>query len=259
MVSGMVSCVLAVVMNQFVVKKVASQVGFCMIWLAWTILGEAITSYWRLKMRYCDLSKMDVHLVPILSICMAVTINCGKRIPLLCLTDYTYIVVMNAACLTFEVFQRLTVVGRDIWLDQKYFRMSGEDSKAWMDVLHRQTYLHNEMLMEMMELMFPVPLSIVLYMIQYSPEGKAVLLAPILTNCILQILQELVADCICLWVGSTRQNKFYRAAKTSLFTKQSYMMLVFLIPAVCFGANGFYFYTYLRVGLTPDGDYVTLI
>jgi hypothetical protein len=245
--------------NQFVMKKVTSQTGLCVIWFVWSFCGEITLTYWRMKLRNVDLSKVDSRIVPLLAVPLSVSINCGKRIPLLALTDYSYIIVMNVACFMFEVFTRLTVVQRDGWVDRKLLRKSFEECEAWKDALHRQCYLHNEMIQEMLELLFPVPITITLFMIQYSPEGRAVLLAPIVTNCAIQIVQELIADCLCIVIGSRMQGKFYRVAKSTLFTRQTYALLVVIVSLVSFSVNGLYFFTYLRVGLTRDGHYLTVI
>merc|ERR1719498_2316174 len=100
---------------------------------------------------------------------------------------------MNIVCFLFEVFTRLTVTRRDFWIDRYVLRKSVEECEDWKDALHRQFYLHNEMIQEMLELLFPLPITVVLYMIQYSPAAQAVRLAPILSNCAIQIVQELLA------------------------------------------------------------------
>mgnify|MGYP003957991205 CR=1 FL=1 len=259
MCGTLMASTIMIVINQFFVKRVTSQNGLCILWLVWTVLGEMLLSYWRLKLRHVDLSKVDTRIVPILSLCISVQVNCGKRIPLLCLTDYSYIIVMNIVCFVYEVSTRVTVVRRDFWIDRHILRKSIEECQAWKDALHRQFYLHNEMVQEMLELLFPLPITVTLFMIQYSPEAKVVLLAPILTNCAIQIVQELLADCACIMVGSRMQNKFYRVAKANLFSRQSYALLVFFLTFIIFAVNGLYFLTYMRVGLTADGHYLTVI
>merc|ERR1712139_168587 len=99
---------------------------------------------------------------------------------------------MNAVSFVVEVLNRNTILWRDGVIEA---RVRGKD---WKDALHRQAYIHNEMLTEMMELIFPVPVAVVLYLIQFSPESKALPLMPILVNTTLQLVQEFLADCIAL-------------------------------------------------------------
>lgn len=132
-------------------------------------------------------------------------------------------------------------------------------AEAWKDVMHRQAYLHCEMLQELIEVLFPIPMTVLLYWIQFSPTGEKVELAPMLVNCGLQVGQEFVADCMAIFWGNSQQNKFYRVAATNLFRGYNYPMMVMILVTVAYATNGFYFATYLKVGKTHAGDYVSLI
>jgi len=166
---------------------------------------------------------------------------------------------MNAVCFVVEVLSRITVLARDRLIDTTLRRMSAEEAEAWKDTLHRQIYIHNEMLQEILELVAPVPMALLLYLMQYSPTGEPVKLEPMLLNTVLQVLQEFCADAVAIYYGSSHQKKFYRVASKSLFDGKRYKLLLVILSSTVYGVNGFYFYTYLRVGKTWGGDYVTLI
>jgi len=154
---------------------------------------------------------------------------------------------------------RVTVVSRDEFFDKCFRRMTKEEATAWKDPLHRQVYIHNEMLQEIFELIYPLPVAVLLYLIQFSPTGEPIDFATIAVNCVMQIVIEFFADGFAIWYGSMYQSKFYRVAATNMWNPYRFKLLCFLIATSTFGINGFFLYTYLRVGETPDGDYITLI
>jgi hypothetical protein len=253
------SGLMAIIVNQYIFKRVDSEAGLCILWAVWVVMGELIMGYWRLCVRRLDLEKVDTHVVCMLSIQGGTCINTMKRIPLLCLTQYSFIVVMNIVSFFLEVLNRITVVKRDTFFDKCIRRMKEEEMSWKKSTLHRQVYIHNEMLQEIFELIFPIPLAMILYAVQFNPVGVPVEVAPIVTNCVLQMLQEFCADGCAIYYGSKYQNKFYRVAATNMWNPYRFKLMTFLIGTSTFGVNGFFLYTYLRVGQTDGGAHITLV
>jgi len=249
----------AIIVNQFISKRVTSEAGFIVIWVLWTVIGEMFMAYFRCQCRNVDLTKCDPHTVPLLSVQGGLTINCGKRIPLLCLFSINTIIIMNVVSFFVEVTNRITILGRDRMIDRCIRRLSAEEAEAWKDTLHRQIYIHNEMIQEILELIAPVPIAVLLYLIQYSPSGAPVLIGPLALNTVLQVLQEFLADAVAIHYGFKYQKKFYRVAAKSLFSVERYKYILVIITAITYGVHGLFFYTYLRVGKLPTGEFVTLI
>jgi len=257
--SSFLAAAFAIVANQYVMKSISKEIHLCVLWFVWNVCGELCLGYFRLCVRRLDLTKCDTHTCFLLSTVCCATINGNKRIPLLCLTDPMYITVMIFACFLVEVLNRITVVKRDEFFDRCVRRQTLEAALEWKDSLHRQVYIHNEMLQEIFELIYPLPLGIIMYVIQFSPTGEPIGFATIAVNCLLQILIEFFADACAIYYGSKYQSKFYRVASTNMWNPFRFKMLCIMITSSTFCVNGFFFYTYLRVGETPSGDFITLM
>jgi len=249
--------ILSIVVNQFLFNRVNTQGGLVGLWVLWNIVGEGGLAYFRMAVRRVDLTKSDATAVPLLQILLSILTICGKKVPLLCLTDYNYIFMINVLSLLIEYFGRVTCVARDRFYDRRIYGVAEADLDKWKDPLHRQVYIHNELISELLEVLFPIPITIMLYFLQFSPTGEKVLLMPLLTNCLLGILQEFVADCTSIMYGSNYQNKFYRTAASTLFTGRNYQLLCVLAPMGAYGMLNLFFFTYLRIAKTHDGDFVS--
>jgi hypothetical protein len=253
------SGLLSIAVNQYLMKRIDTELGLCLLWVVWLFLAELTMGYWRLCVRKIDLEKVDTHVVCLLSIQAGACINTMKRIPILCLTQYSFIVTMNVLSFFIEVLNRVTTVRRDTFFDRCIRRVKDEDMSWKRSNLHRQVYIHNEMLQEIFELIFPIPLAACLYAIQFNPVGTPVIATPMVVNCVLQMLQEFCADGCAIWYGSKYQNKFYRVAASNMWNPYRFKLMTALIATSTFGVNGFFLYTYLRVGLTADGAHITFV
>jgi hypothetical protein len=258
-VSSLSAGAMSIVVNQYIMKRLKTEMSLCILWLAWNVIGEFVMGYWRLCVRRLNLEKCDTHVICFLSIQAGACVNINKRVPLLCLSQYSFIVAMNAISFVIEVLNRITVVRRDTAFDRCVRRMKDEDMTWKRSTLHRQVYIHNEMLQEIFELVFPIPLALALFCIQFNPIGVPVDPGPIATNCALQMLQEFCADGCAIWYGSTYQRKFYRVAASNMWNTYRFKLMTVLIFSATFCVSGFYLYTYLRVGETFEGKHITLI
>jgi len=244
---------------QFIMKNVKTDLQLCLWFIIWNIYGEVCMAYWRMCMRRLDLRVCDSSRIALLSITPMVIMICGKRTVLLCLTDNNLILFMNIFTFFLEVINRIGVAWRDKQIDMYLRGMSSEEAEQWKNPLHRQTYMHCEMIQETLEFVFPLPLTAVMYLVQYSPKGEAVALATLMSNGMQQIVQEFFADAVAIWYGSRKQEKYYRAAYHTLHSGDNKLFLLFAVSLTVFAASGILFSTYLRVGQNLAGDFVTFI
>jgi hypothetical protein len=254
-----VAMMLTVVVNQSLMKRVTSDVHCLVLWMFWVVAGEYTMAYARKGLRNLDVSVTDSKFAPFTVVATFNIINLAKRVPQLLMTTIPMIVLTNVLCCLVEVLNRTTLAARDRWMDAKLFKADQDDISAWANVTHRQVYLHCEMLQELLELVGPIPMTVMMYMVNFTVSEEPPQLSVMILNCSLQMLQEVVADCIAIWWCVKYQGKFYRVGLKNLNSREQNFVFLISSGFSAFGVLGMFLLQYLRVGLTKNGDYVTLI
>jgi hypothetical protein len=216
-------------------------------------------AYARKGLRNLDVSVTDSKFAPFTVVATFNIINMSKRVPQLLMTTIPMIVLTNALSCIVEILNRTTLARRDKWLDAKVFKADQDDIAMWTNVTHRQVYLHCEMLQELLELVGPIPMTCMMYMVNFTMSESPPDLSVMVVNCSLQMLQEFVADCVAIWWCVKHQGKFYRVGFRNLNSREQTFVFAISSGFSVFGVLGMFLVQYLRVGLTKNGDYVTLI
>jgi hypothetical protein len=248
-----------VIVHQSLMKRVTKDAHCLVLWMFWVVVGEYTMAYARKGLRNLEVSVTDSKFAPFTVVATFSIINLAKRVPQLLMTTIPMIVLTNVLCCIVEILNRTTLAARDKWMDVKIFKAGNDDIAAWTNVTHRQVYLHCEMLQEVLELVGPIPMTVMMYMINFTVSVEPPDLTVMVVNCTLQMLQELVADCIAIWWCVKYQGKFYRVGFRNLKSREQVFVYFVAAGFSAFGCLGMFLLQYLRVGLTKDGEYVTLI
>ena len=149
---------------------------------------------------------------------------------------------------------------RDKWLDRYLWRESKAQSDAWYDQMHKQAYIHAELFSELFELAFPIPLAVMLYLIQFSPGGEGPpSAARMAQNCGQQLALEVLADFLCIFHKSKYQRTFYTVAFTNFVSRKQILLCAGITASVVSAHMNLMMGSQLRVALTHDGHYITLL
>merc|ERR1712096_214256 len=152
----------------------------------------------RKGVRTVDVSIFDSRYVTLPLIWTVSIVMTIKKVACLSIQSWTLITVINLVSFGWEVTNRITVVKRDMAMDRWIW---GEKSTD-LSPPHKQLYIHAEIVSEIFELAYPIPIGVLLYMIQFSPSGVPPAGVTIVYNVVQQIVVEMLADCVAIFYKS---------------------------------------------------------
>merc|ERR1719238_2619503 len=103
-------------------KRVSHDAHLMGLWMFWLVVGEYAMAYARKGLRNLDVAITDARYAPFLVVATATIINMAKRIPLLAMTTYPFILTANFLCCIAEILNRTTLARRDRWMDKTVFK-----------------------------------------------------------------------------------------------------------------------------------------
>lgn len=245
--------------NTRVMQKFVSNQELAIVWMIMVVFAEVLMIFFRKGLRTVDFSQLDSRLVPLIFVFPLAMTMVLKKVPLLSIQDVGLIYGINAVCFVWEVVSRITVVQRDMYLDRCLWRESVPEGSAWLDPAHKQAYIHAEILSEIFELAFPIPIAVTLYLIQFAPSGTPPEGWIIALNCGLQIALELLADFCAISIKSKWQGTFYKVALGNFGTRTQFLLVAGLVVGMVSAQSNLMIVGQLRVAKTPDGHYITLL
>jgi len=243
--------------NTNLISTFTSDMQLAISWLVWVVITEIVMLLMRKGIRTTDFSKADARLMPLTLIFPMVCLTVCKKVPLLSIQGKGIIVAINALSFVLEVVGRVTVSRRDMFLDRCLWRENLP--QPWLEPIHKQAYIHAEILGEMFEFAFPIPLGAILYLIQFTPSGDPVPGSVVMLNVGLQIAQELLADVCAVFYKSRFLNTFYTVAWGSFLGRTQVLLGAALAASVAGAQVSFMICGQLRVALTEAGQYITLL